>query len=192
MLAIVESFRHWRHYLEGSTYPVEVLSDHADLRSFMITHKLPRRQVRWALTLSSYDFRIVYRKGALNPADGLSRRPDHQHEAEQEESEENASQLQRILFPTVALLSVEPRDDVLTHEMLLREVLVAGTTSSRQQNQRTQARTAGSEEALYEEIGVSLIEILPEFLRIDPLAKHMLEKITAREEHPELPDSHPL
>lgn len=158
----------------------------------MTTHKLPRRQVRWALTLSSYDFRIVYQKGALNPADGLSRRPDHQYEAEQEESEENASQLQRILFPTVALLSVEPRDDVLTHEMLLREVLVAGTTSSRQQNQRTQARTAASEEALYEEIDVSLIEILPEFLRIDPLAKHMLEKITAREEHPELPDPHPL
>ena len=46
LLAIVESFQHWRHYLEGSTHPVEVLSDHSSLRSFMTTHKLSRRQVQ--------------------------------------------------------------------------------------------------------------------------------------------------
>lgn len=28
LLAIVEAFKHWRHYLEGSRYPIEVLTDH--------------------------------------------------------------------------------------------------------------------------------------------------------------------
>lgn len=192
LLAIVESFRHWRHYLEGSTHSVEVLSDHSSLRSFMTTHKLSRRQVRWALTLSAYDFVITYRKGNLNPADGPSRRPDHQREAEQEDQTEDASVLQRVLFPTVALISVEPRDDPLAQKSHLREVLVAGTTSSRQRSQRKQASEAVLDEGPYEEVGTSLIEMLPEFLRIDPLAKHMLEQITAREDNPGMSGSHPL
>ena len=132
LLAIVKSFRHWWHYLEGSTHPVEVLSDHLSLRSFMTTHKLLRRQVRWALSLSAYDFVSTYRKGTLNPADGPSRRPDHQCEADQEDQMEDALVLQRVLFPTVALISVEPRDNLLAQDMYLRELLVAGTTSPRQ------------------------------------------------------------
>ena len=132
LLTIVESFRHWRQYLEGSTHPVEVLSDHSSLQSFMTTHKLSRRQVRWALSLSAYDFIITYRKGTLNPADGPSQRPDHQRKADQKDQMEDASVLQRVLFPTVALISVEPRDDLLAQDMYLRELLVAGTTSPRQ------------------------------------------------------------
>jgi hypothetical protein len=46
LLAIVESFKHWRYYLEGSTYLVVVLSDHANLRYFMSTKDLSRRQAR--------------------------------------------------------------------------------------------------------------------------------------------------
>ena len=43
LLAIVEAFKQWRHYLEGSRYPVTVLSDHANLRAFMTTKELSRR-----------------------------------------------------------------------------------------------------------------------------------------------------
>jgi len=31
MLAIVEAFKHWRHYLEGSKHPIEVLTDYHNL-----------------------------------------------------------------------------------------------------------------------------------------------------------------
>ncbi len=72
-LAIVESFRHWRHHLEQRYHIVEVLTDHSNLRAFMSTHKLTRRQVRLALDLSAFDFRLVYRKGTFNLADGPSR-----------------------------------------------------------------------------------------------------------------------
>ncbi len=73
LLAIVESFCHWHHYLKQSYQTVEVLTDHSNLPAFMSMHKLIRRQVRLALNLSAFDFRLVYRKGTLNPTDGLSR-----------------------------------------------------------------------------------------------------------------------
>ena len=95
LLAIVESFKHWRHYLEGATHEVLVLTDHHNLKKFMETTRLSPRQVRWAQELSRYWFRIDYRPGAKNPADGLSRRPDHMHAAEGE-VEENRQILHRL------------------------------------------------------------------------------------------------
>ena len=77
MLAIVESMKHWRHYLEGSKHPVRVRSDHKNLEFFMTTKLLNRRQARWAELLSGYDFVLDYVPGSKNPADGPSRRPDY-------------------------------------------------------------------------------------------------------------------
>ena len=36
----------------------------------------------WVLDLVLYDFNIFYRKGKLNPVDGLSRRPDYEEYTE--------------------------------------------------------------------------------------------------------------
>ena len=77
MLAIVESMKHWRHYLEGSKHPVHVRSDHKNLEAFMTTKILNRRQARWAEILSGYDFVLDHIRGSRNPADGLSCRPDY-------------------------------------------------------------------------------------------------------------------
>ena len=35
LLAIVTAFKHWQHYLEGSFHPVEVLTNHSNLKYFM-------------------------------------------------------------------------------------------------------------------------------------------------------------
>ena len=76
LLAIVEAFKTWRHYLEGCRYEVLVLTDHNNLRRFMDTKSLSSRQVRWAQELSRYHFRIDYRQGKANAAaDALSRFP---------------------------------------------------------------------------------------------------------------------
>jgi len=80
LLAIVAAFKQWRHYLEGSRMPVTVLSDHANLRYFMTTKELTRRQTRWAEQLSAFDFTIEHRPGSKNPADAPSRRPDYAEE----------------------------------------------------------------------------------------------------------------
>ena len=76
LLAIVEAFKIWRHYLEGCKYEVLVLTDHNNLCRFIDTKSLSSRQVRWAQELSRYYFRIDYRQGKVNgAADALSRYP---------------------------------------------------------------------------------------------------------------------
>ncbi|KAH9274016.1 hypothetical protein BASA83_003653 [Batrachochytrium salamandrivorans] len=73
LLAVVESFKHWRHFLQGGLHPVTVLCDHKNLEYFMTTKKLTRRQARWSLELSEYDFSLTHRPGKLNGrADSLS------------------------------------------------------------------------------------------------------------------------
>ena len=60
LLAIVEAFKIWRHYLEGYKHEILVLIDHNNLQGFMDTKILSSRQVRWAQELSKYHFRIDY------------------------------------------------------------------------------------------------------------------------------------
>ena len=68
LLAIVEAFKNWRHYLEGCQYKVLVLTDHNNLRRFMNTKSLSSRQVCLAQKLSCNYFRINYRQGKANGA----------------------------------------------------------------------------------------------------------------------------
>ena len=76
LLAIIEMFKRWRHYLMAIKLLTEVLYDHDNLRYFMITIALNRRQVRWAFKLLKYDFKIKYHVEKSNPIDFLLRRPD--------------------------------------------------------------------------------------------------------------------
>ncbi|KAI0992569.1 hypothetical protein K3495_g15616, partial [Podosphaera aphanis] len=74
LLAIVQAFEEWRPELEGSTDPVEVITDHKALEYFMKSRLLSRRQARWSEFLSRFNFKICYRPGKMNgPADALSR-----------------------------------------------------------------------------------------------------------------------
>lgn len=79
LLAIVEGFRFWRHYLIAAdpNRPTVVISDHANLVYFSTSQSLSQRQIRWSQQLSKFHFEIVHRVGSLNgKADLLSRRPD--------------------------------------------------------------------------------------------------------------------
>jgi hypothetical protein len=76
-MAIVKCFKHWRHYLKGSCYTIEVWSNHQNLQGFMRQPRINGRQARWLVYLTPYDFIIRHRPGLLNPADGPSRRPDY-------------------------------------------------------------------------------------------------------------------
>jgi len=46
LLAIVEAFKKWRHYLEGTATPVEVITNHKNLTYFCSSKLLMRRQAR--------------------------------------------------------------------------------------------------------------------------------------------------
>lgn len=84
LMAIVECFKHWRHYLEGSQHTIEVWSDHQNLQGFMKQPRINSRQARWLVYLTPYDFIIKHRPGISNPADGPSRRPDYMETAQKE------------------------------------------------------------------------------------------------------------
>ena len=76
LLAIVESFKTWRHYLEGYKHEVLMLTDYNNLCQFMDMKRLSSRQVCWAQELFRYYFRIHYCQGKANgAADALSRFP---------------------------------------------------------------------------------------------------------------------
>ena len=81
LLAIVDAFKVWRHYLAGAAHQIVIYTDHKNLEYFMTTKILNRRQARWAQELAAYNFKIVYRKGSSNgKADALSRRSEYRPE----------------------------------------------------------------------------------------------------------------
>ena len=77
LLAIFEAFRVWRHYLEGSGTPVDVVTDHKNLEYFSTTKVLTHRQARWSEYLSQFNLVIRFRPGCLGTKpDSLTRRWD--------------------------------------------------------------------------------------------------------------------
>jgi len=77
MLAIIRGLEAWRHLLEEAQYKFEIWTDHKNLEYFMKVQKLNRRQARWALYLSQFDFILKHVVGSkMGKADGLSRRAD--------------------------------------------------------------------------------------------------------------------
>ncbi|PIL30448.1 hypothetical protein GSI_07147 [Ganoderma sinense ZZ0214-1] len=79
MLAIICALQAWRHYLEGLPSVFEIQLDHKNLEYWKTAQNLTRRQARWALYLSWFEFVILHKPGTSNGrADALSRRPDHQ------------------------------------------------------------------------------------------------------------------
>jgi hypothetical protein len=101
LLAIGETLKEWRHYVEGANYKVLMRCDHHNLEYFQTSKVLSRRQVRRSETLTAYDFVIEHLEGSKSTADGPSRRPDYEIGYE---------------WPVARLLStvsVEPYDDLM-------------------------------------------------------------------------------
>ena len=123
LLAIVEAFSHWRHYLMPASpeHPTLVFSDHDNLTRFTSTQQLSRRQYRWSQKLAEFHFRIYHRPGKRNgKPDALSRRPDFSRN-----SLTHTNYLQ--LFQQI---SVESLSILGSNESLLAEIKSATSTSS--------------------------------------------------------------
>jgi hypothetical protein len=78
MLAIIRALQEWRHFVEGAEHPCEIWTDHKNLEYFMTAKQLNRRQGRWSLYLSRFDFTLHHKPGkSMGKPDALSRRADH-------------------------------------------------------------------------------------------------------------------
>jgi hypothetical protein len=79
MLAIIRGLEEWRHYLEGARHPIEIWTNHKNLEYFRVALKLNRRQARWSLYLSRFDFTLHHKPGrSMGKPDALSRRANHE------------------------------------------------------------------------------------------------------------------
>jgi RNase H-like domain found in reverse transcriptase len=77
LMAIYEAFKAWRHHLEGTEVPIDVVTDHKNLEYFCTTRILSRRQARWSTFLSGFNMVIRFRPGHLRTKpDALTRCPD--------------------------------------------------------------------------------------------------------------------
>ena len=79
LLAIVESFKHWRYDLLGAPGgQLVVHCDHRPLSFMRSVEPLSDMHARWQGVIEEMPFTIVHRPGtSMGPADALSRRDDH-------------------------------------------------------------------------------------------------------------------
>jgi len=79
LLAVIWGLEEYRHHLEGHPHKVEIWLDHQNLIFFRTAQKLTRRQARWALFMTRFDFVLYHKPGkTMQAEDLLSRQADHE------------------------------------------------------------------------------------------------------------------
>ena len=74
----MDSLSNWRQYLMGTQHCFKIWTDHKNLQYFCKAQTLNRRQARWSLYLSQFDFQLHHKpRSLMGKLDALSRRPDH-------------------------------------------------------------------------------------------------------------------
>ena len=66
LLIIICCLKHWRLDLKITEIFIEIFIDHKNLKYFMISKELIRRQARWIEKLSEYNFKIIYQSEIKN------------------------------------------------------------------------------------------------------------------------------
>ena len=85
LLAVKLALEEWRHWLEGSTIPFLVWTDHKNLEYIRTAKRLNSRQSRWALFFTRFNFTLSYRPGSRNiKPDALSRQFQRDNEPTKE------------------------------------------------------------------------------------------------------------
>ena len=75
LMAIICTFKEWCPELEGSTYPIDVITDHKNLEYFIFTKQLSCCQAHWSEFLSCFNYHITYSSGkAGSKPDALTHR----------------------------------------------------------------------------------------------------------------------
>lgn len=96
--------RQWRHYVHGSKYSVQVLTDHKNLQYFQSSRLLNQRQIRWSEFLTGFNLIITYRPAVEGvAADALSRSHKKSH----------SPVFKSIIPPMLSLLTVSALDSLI-------------------------------------------------------------------------------
>ena len=55
LLAVILALEEWRQYLQGTTHPITIITNHKNLSYIKDPRKLSRQQARWSLFLQDFD-----------------------------------------------------------------------------------------------------------------------------------------
>lgn len=66
LLGLIFAFGKWHQYFYGTLFPVQEITDHANLQHFRTRNMLNNRHLNWKLFLQNYDFCLSYRPGSSN------------------------------------------------------------------------------------------------------------------------------
>ena len=79
LLAVIWGLEEYRHHLERHPYKIEIWLDHQNLTFSRTAQKLTRRQAKWALFMTCFDFVLYHKPGkTMQVEDPLSRWADHE------------------------------------------------------------------------------------------------------------------
>ena len=116
------TFKQWKHHLKNSRHSIIVLINYNNLRYFMITTLLNRRQVKWTLIFVEYDFKIKYRTKSINSVNSSSRRLDYENDVNDEICFLTLqNKLKNIIIMIVSLRSIFTRSVIKMFESTFAE-----------------------------------------------------------------------
>ena len=94
----------WDGELRGLRHPFTILTDYENLKPFMTKRALTERQMRWAQTLSRYNFRLDHRpsRKCVVP-DALSRR---EQDMPKDASDDRITERNQVLLPESLWISI--------------------------------------------------------------------------------------
>ena len=79
LLVVIWELKKYRHYLEKHLHKIKIWLNHQNLIFFRTAQKLTRRQARWALFMTRFDFVLYHKLGkTMQAEDPLSKRADHE------------------------------------------------------------------------------------------------------------------
>ncbi|QRV77936.1 Retrotransposable element Tf2 protein [Ceratobasidium sp. AG-Ba] len=131
LLAIVKALKEWRHLLEGTALPVQIITDHKNLEPFKATKDLRGRLARWAGFLSEFNFQLKYRPGKTNgKADILSRKDEHRPLG--------GGESRALLDPALFVAAIEPDEiiDDRIHDAYLQDDRLSHIIEALQKNDK--------------------------------------------------------
>jgi transposase InsO family protein len=203
LLAIVAAFKHWRHYMQDSNFPVTVRTDHNNLIYFMKKVTINNRQAHWIEFLAGFDFQIEHRPGRTNPADGPSRRPDYvdrQHQAyngllptlqqkltrglsevatsNKSEASQQSTRIRAVFAK--ANSRTETKDILHVVDQLMRPLHGEGAEQTQAFMPRCRAVRGAAAETPYEDPSLDLQKLISQAQNGDPFLRGRVQRMTKR------------
>ena len=185
MLAVVRCLEVWRHFLEGTTIKFEIWIDHKNLEYFMKVQTLNRRQERWVLYLSRFDFTLKHVLGSkMGKVDSLSRRPDWEIGVERDNEDETLVKLEwlevrkmekvEVIVEGVDLLEKVKQSRVKDNEVIkaVEEIKQVGVKMLRGKKWREVDGTIYKEKKVYVPKDEKLRAEIIQFYHDTPVGEH--------------------